>query len=65
MEEPKKVLRCHYLGSMQVTAPSGVEVINSAMEKAYSRVPPEKWVFVSVGVAPSTITIIEHGVGTL
>ena len=35
------------------------------MEKAYARVPPEKWLFVSVAVAPSTITITEHGVGFL
>ncbi len=34
------------------------------MEKAYARVPPEKWLFVSVAVAPSTITITEHGVCT-
>jgi len=61
MEEPKKVLRCHYLGTAQVARPTGVEVLNSAMEKVYSRVPPEKWVFTSVAVAPSTITITEHG----
>jgi len=41
---------------------TGIEVLNGAAEKVYSRVPPEKWVFVSVAVAPSTITISEHGV---
>ena len=45
--------------------PAGVDVLNSAMEKVHARVPPEKWVFVSVAVAPSTITITEHGVGWL
>ena len=45
-----------------VLAVAGVEVLNNAMEKVYSRVPAEKWVFVSVAVAPSTITITEHGV---
>ena len=27
---------------------------------AYNKVPPEKWKFVNVGIAPSTITITEH-----
>ena len=42
-------------------APAGVDILNGAMEKAYARVPPENWVFVSVAIAPSTITITEHG----
>ena len=41
---------------------AGVEIANSAMQKVYAGVPPEKWLFVSVAVAPSTITITEHGV---
>ena len=41
---------------------SGVEILNSASEKVYAQVPPEKWVFVNVAVAPSTITISEYGV---
>lgn len=61
MEEPKKVLRCHYLGTSQVSAPTGVDILNSAMEKVHARVPPEKWVFANVAVAPSTITITEQG----
>ena len=62
MEEPKKVLRCHYLGEVEVARPTGVDTLNNAMEKVYSRVPPEKWHFASVAVAPSTITITEHTV---
>ncbi|KAL3880124.1 hypothetical protein ACJMK2_032392 [Sinanodonta woodiana] len=61
MEEPKKVLRCHYLGSELVNRPTGMEVINSAIERMCRRVPPEKWMFVSVLVAPSTVTITEYG----
>ncbi|KAK2177844.1 hypothetical protein NP493_576g01002 [Ridgeia piscesae] len=61
MEEPKKVLRCHYLGTAQVPNATGVDIANSAMHKVYAGVPPEKWLFVSVAVAPSTITITEHG----
>ena len=41
---------------------AGVEVLNCAMEKVYAQVPPEKWVFVNVAIAPSTITISEYGV---
>ena len=48
--------------NFDVCAVTGVEVANAAMEKVYARVPPEKWVFVSVAVAPSTVTISEHGV---
>ena len=40
----------------------GMDVLNSAIESIYKRVPAEKWEFVSVAVAPSTITISEHGV---
>ncbi|XP_013411257.1 protein Fe65 homolog isoform X2 [Lingula anatina] len=60
MEEPKKVIKCHYLGSAVVHKPTGVDVLNAAIDRIYAKVPPEKWVFVDVGVAPSTITISEH-----
>ncbi|WAQ99079.1 FEH1-like protein [Mya arenaria] len=61
MEEPKKVLRCHYLGSTLVNKPTGMEVLNSTIDKMLETVPPEKWQYVGVAVAPSTITITEHG----
>ena len=41
---------------------AGIDVLNAAIEKVYARVPPEKWVFVSIAVAPSTVTIAEHSV---
>ena len=62
MEEPKKILKCHYLGTIETAAPTGVDVLNGAMEKVYARMAPEKWVYVQVAVAPSTITITEHSV---
>lgn len=43
----------------------GMDVLNSAIESICKRVPAEKWEFVSVAVAPSTITITEHGVSLL
>ncbi|XP_064610221.1 amyloid beta precursor protein binding family B member 2-like isoform X2 [Liolophura sinensis] len=60
MEEPKKVIRCHYLGMHQVDKATGMDTLNNAIENLYNRVPPEKWLFASVAVAPSTITISEH-----
>jgi len=37
-------------------------VLNNAMDNVYTGALPEKWVYVSVSVAPSTITITEYGV---
>lgn len=41
---------------------TGMDTLNNAIENLYNRVPPEKWLFASVAVAPSTITISEHSV---
>jgi len=41
-----------------------VDVLNNAMDNVYTRALPEKWVYVNVSVAPSTITITEYGVTT-
>ncbi|XP_074650939.1 amyloid beta precursor protein binding family B member 1-like isoform X2 [Tubulanus polymorphus] len=60
MEEPKKVIRAHYVGQMQVSKPTGVDILNDAMQSLYNTVPPEEWVFVNVGVAPSTLTVTEN-----
>ncbi|GFO10645.1 amyloid beta a4 precursor protein-binding family b member 2-like [Plakobranchus ocellatus] len=61
MEEPRKVMRCHYLGMHEVMRPTGRDILNEAIQYLYYRVPPEKWKFVNVAIAPSTITITEHG----
>ncbi|XP_071088512.1 amyloid beta precursor protein binding family B member 2-like isoform X3 [Haliotis cracherodii] len=68
MEEPKKNIRCHYLGQMEVGRATGttdstrrMDTLNEAIERAYRKVPPERWLFVNVAIAPSTLTISEHG----
>ncbi|XP_055895579.1 amyloid beta precursor protein binding family B member 2-like isoform X2 [Biomphalaria glabrata] len=61
MEEPRKVMRCHYLGTHEVIRPTGRDILNEAIQYMYYRIPPEKWKFVNVAIAPSTITITEHG----
>jgi len=35
MDEPKKTIRCRYLGSTQVLKPSGIDVLNAGIEKIY------------------------------
>lgn len=42
-----------------------MDVVNEAVDWMYYRVPPEKWTFVNVAIAPSTITITEHGVSVV
>ncbi|CAG5131290.1 unnamed protein product [Candidula unifasciata] len=61
MEEPRKVMKCHYLGCQEVTRPTGRDTLNDAIQHKYYTVPPEKWKFVTIGIAPSTITITEIG----
>ncbi|XP_044017998.1 protein Fe65 homolog isoform X1 [Aphidius gifuensis] len=58
MEEPKKVLKAQYLGSMQVTAPSGMEVLNDAIDEMVTNTPINQWKNVNVAVAPSMISIL-------
>jgi len=36
MDEPKKTIRCRYLGSTQVQKPSGIDVLNAGIEKIYA-----------------------------
>ena len=37
MEEPKKSIRCKYLGSTEVFKPTGMKVLNDAIEKIYQK----------------------------
>ncbi|KAK8774801.1 hypothetical protein V5799_010665 [Amblyomma americanum] len=57
MEEPRKVLRALYLGSMPVTAATGMDVLNGAIDTLLDRVPRAHWLPVQVAVAPSTVTV--------
>ena len=58
MEEPKKVLRAQYLGSMQVTQATGMEVLNDAIDHIVTNTPLNQWRNVNVAVAPSMISIL-------
>ncbi|KAB7507204.1 Protein Fe65-like protein, partial [Armadillidium nasatum] len=58
MEEPKKVMRAQYVGAVQVDKPSGMEVLNKAIEKMVES-NPGPWKPTAVAVAPSTITITD------
>nr|XP_012138276.1 PREDICTED: amyloid beta A4 precursor protein-binding family B member 2-like isoform X3 [Megachile rotundata] len=58
MEEPKKVLRAQYLGSMQVSQATGMEVLNDAIDHIVSNTPINQWRNVNVAVAPSMISIL-------
>lgn len=57
MEEPKKVLKAQYLGSIEVNQPTGMDVLNAAIESTLSEQKPEQWENVNVAVAPSMISI--------
>ncbi|XP_066589988.1 protein Fe65 homolog isoform X2 [Prorops nasuta] len=57
MEEPKKILEAQYLGSMQVTQATGMEVLNDAIDHIVTNTPKSQWRNVNVAVAPSMISI--------
>lgn len=57
MEEPKKVIKALYLGSVQVNRASGMDVLNDAIDRLAGEKPQNEWEPVNVAVAPSTITI--------
>lgn len=57
MEEPKKVLKAQYLGSIEVNQPTGMDVLNAAIESALCEQKQEQWENVNVAVAPSMISI--------
>lgn len=61
MEEPKKVLKAQYLGSTEVTQPTGMDILNSAIEAALVNTKPEHREHVNVAVAPSMISIHSTG----
>ncbi|XP_018012019.2 uncharacterized protein LOC108669226, partial [Hyalella azteca] len=56
MEEPRKLVKAEYVGALQVSRPSGMEVINRAIQDAVNA-NPGPWTPVNVAVAPSTITV--------
>ncbi|XP_014205013.1 protein Fe65 homolog isoform X2 [Copidosoma floridanum] len=58
MEEPKKVLRAQYLGSIQVSQATGMDVLNDAIEQVATNTPINQWRNVNVAIAPSMISIL-------
>jgi hypothetical protein len=62
MEEPKKVLRAQYLGSLEVASAVGMNTINDAIDKISSETAPESWQSVNVSISPSVISIRPSGV---
>lgn len=64
MEEPKKILKAQYVGAFEVLQPTGMEVINTAIESALRDAKPEQYENVNVAVAPSMISIHNSEVST-
>jgi len=62
MEEPRKVLRAHYLGSMQVERATGIDILNDAIDQLSASTPQDQWRPVHVAVAPSMISILQPNV---
>uniref|UniRef100_A0A1I7UHQ6 PID domain-containing protein n=1 Tax=Caenorhabditis tropicalis TaxID=1561998 RepID=A0A1I7UHQ6_9PELO len=65
IDEPRKVLRCHFLGVTQVPKATGIEILNEAVDRLVSQVRPERWIFADVSIAPSTISIVEVNGGKI
>lgn len=65
IDEPRKVLRCHFLGVTQVPKATGIEILNEAVDRLVSQVRPERWIFADVSIAPSTIAIVEVNGGKI
>uniref|UniRef100_A0A8R1HKH0 PID domain-containing protein n=1 Tax=Caenorhabditis japonica TaxID=281687 RepID=A0A8R1HKH0_CAEJA len=59
IEEPRKIIRCHFLGVTQVPKATGIEILNEAVDRLVSQVRPERWILADVSIAPSTISIVE------
>ncbi|CAG9859848.1 unnamed protein product [Phyllotreta striolata] len=57
MEEPKKILRAQYLGCLQVTAATGMDILNESIDRLVSTVPADQWQTVNISIAPSMISI--------
>ncbi|CAG0883176.1 unnamed protein product [Cyprideis torosa] len=57
MEEPRKVLRARFVGAVSVDKPSGMDVVNSAIENAIAAKPEAAWEEVRLAIAPSKIVI--------
>ncbi|CAJ0942615.1 unnamed protein product, partial [Mesorhabditis belari] len=59
IEEPRKVIRCNFLGVTQVPRATGIDILNEAVDRLVSQVRPERWILADVAIAPSSISINE------
>lgn len=57
MEEPKKTLQAEYLGSVEVSKATGMDILNDAIDLLVNTIPRSQWQIVDISVAPSMITI--------
>jgi amyloid beta (A4) precursor protein-binding family B protein 2 (Fe65-like) len=57
MEEPKKVLKAQYIGSVEVPHATGMDTLNDAIDKVTATAAPSAWENVNVSVAPSMISV--------
>ncbi|XP_055919850.1 protein Fe65 homolog [Eupeodes corollae] len=57
MEEPKKILKALYVGCKEVSQPTGMEIINEAINSVIAQTRTEDWENVNVAIAPSMITV--------
>lgn len=58
MEGPKKAIRCHYMGAIEVHRPTGIDILNGAIEKVMHRNnTPSLWQAAVVVVSPSVVSI--------
>lgn len=64
MEEPRKVIRALYLGSIQVDRATGMDVLNDAIDLLSAAAPQDQWRPVHVAVAPSMISVLNPNVST-
>lgn len=58
------MLKAQYLGAAEVSQPTGIDVLNGAIDAALLASQTEQWEHVNVAVAPSMISIYSSGVST-
>ncbi|KAF8358555.1 feh-1 [Pristionchus pacificus] len=59
VDEPKKLIRCHFIGVTQVPRANGIDVLNDAVDRLVSQVGRHQWILSDVSIAPSTLIISE------
>lgn len=59
IDEPRRKIRCHFIGVTQVSRATGIEVLNKAVDILVKQIQPNNWVLSDVSIAPSNIIIVE------